>query len=91
MSHLVHPVGRFIINSLRCVVDVFAEAHDYTGNLDQAARNRVLLLNRVVVGNALKKTLSDQTLTGVPNHYHSVRGYYRMLPYHSLTSVIASR
>ena len=59
---------------LLSIVDLYIEADDYTKNLrqDGAARPKVLLLSRVVVGKALKKKKNQSDLTGVEHPYHSV-------------------
>jgi len=51
-----------------------SKADDYSSNADQPAGLRVLLVSRVVVGNALKRRKNATSLTGVPVPYHSLIG-----------------
>ena len=59
---------------LLSISDLYTEADDYSSNLHQdgAARPKVLVLSRVVVGKALKKKNNQTDRTGVESPYHSV-------------------
>lgn len=50
----------------------FTEADDYCSNVHPMAGRRVLLVSRVVVGNALEKRKNTKDFTHTPYPYHSV-------------------
>ncbi|KAF9001575.1 hypothetical protein BDQ17DRAFT_1281419 [Cyathus striatus] len=51
-----------------------SKADDYAVNVDPSARLRVLLVNRVIVGNPFKKRYNAVSITEPPCGYHSVHG-----------------
>jgi len=51
-----------------------SKADDYSSNLHEGATFRVLLMGRVVVGNAFKTRKNHTTCTGLSHPYHSLIG-----------------
>ena len=73
--HLSRPVGKFLSSNALSEVNV-SEADDYIQNINRLTPTRVLLLNRVVVGNPEKRLHNAIYRTAPLAGCHSVRLFF---------------